>query len=191
MEKALKQSSSEVIKIVLVGPESSGKSTLAKALAIHYNTTWVPEFARAYLQQKRASTGASWDHTDLMPIALGQIQLENQSLSNANNILFCDTDLLATYVYACVYYPKMDFSLLYSAMLKHQYDLYILTDIDIPWVLDDVRVGANKRKDMFDAFEALMLKLERPYLIVSGAHSERLKCAIQRIDEIVGRSYLN
>ena len=104
MEKTLVQIKTDCIKVVLYGPESTGKSTLSKALAKHYKTAYVPEFARAYLQEK-------WDHKseicteeDLVPIARGQIQLENKALQRANRLLVCATDLLQTKVYSEVYY---------------------------------------------------------------------------------------
>ncbi|HSN48779.1 MAG TPA: ATP-binding protein, partial [Flavobacterium sp.] len=132
MEKNLKQlpksGSSEIIKIALFGPESTGKTTLAIQLAAHFKTAWAPEFARDYLQEKWERTGQICDVDDMLPIAFGQTKLENDSLSVANKFLFCDTNLLVTKVFSEVYYNYCD-PLLEKAALKHEYDLFFLTDI--------------------------------------------------------------
>ena len=104
MEKTLVQIKTDCIKVVLYGPESTGKSTLSKALAKHYKTAYVPEFARAYLQEKWDRKSEICTKEDLVPIARGQIQLENKALQRANRLLVCDTDLLQTKVYSEVYY---------------------------------------------------------------------------------------
>ena len=104
MEKTLVQITTDCVKVVLYGPESSGKSTLSQALADHYNTAYVPEYARLYLQDKWDRKSEICNEEDLIPIARGQIQLENEGLKKANRLLVCDTDLLQTKVYSEVYY---------------------------------------------------------------------------------------
>ena len=104
MEEKLKQEPTDLIKVVLFGPESTGKTTLAKELATYYKTNWVPEYAREYLQNKWDNEQKTCEFHDLLPIAVGQMNLENKLSLTANKILFCDTDLLETKVYSETYY---------------------------------------------------------------------------------------
>ena len=96
MEKNFRQIPSNCKKVVLFGPESTGKTTLAKQLAAHFKSDWVPEYAREYLQQKWDETKEICTKEDLPVIAAGQMALENQKASTTDTILFCDTDLLVT-----------------------------------------------------------------------------------------------
>ena len=89
MEKDLKQQPSDILKIALYGPESTGKTTLANQLADAFQTLWTPEFARDYLQQKWDATQQVCVYDDLLPIAIGQTKLENEAVEQANKILFC------------------------------------------------------------------------------------------------------
>ena len=157
MEKNLKQQQSEIIRIALFGPESTGKTTLAKQLAEHFNTAWTPEFARDYLQEKWDKTAQICDVNDMLPIAYGQTQLENESLSIANKYLFCDTNLMVTKVFSEVYYNFCD-PLLEKAARKHKYDLIFLTDIDVPWEKDDLRDKAEGRESVFAVFKETLIK---------------------------------
>ena len=100
MEEDLKQRAVDLIKVVTFGPESTGKTTLARTLAEHYETLWVPEFARDYLHEKFDRTGIICEYSDLLPIAKGQMRLENELAAKANRVLICDTDLLETQVYS-------------------------------------------------------------------------------------------
>ena len=112
MEKALKQQPSNCIKVVLFGPESTGKTTLAKQLAGHYNTVWVPEYMRKYLQDKLDTKQKTSEPEDIFPIAEGQMMLENKLAKKADKILICDTNLLETKVYAQIYFPDTDITVL-------------------------------------------------------------------------------
>ena len=149
MEKNLKQFKSDCLKVVLYGPESSGKTTLSRELAKHYDTIWVEEFAREYLQKKWEKENKSCELKDIIPIAVGQIKLENEFSKKANKILFCDTDLLETKVYSETYYNGFCDPVLEKYTLEDKYDLYILTDMDIPWIKDDLRDKPNHRVEMF------------------------------------------
>ena len=104
MEETLKQEPSNLIKVVLFGPESTGKTTLSRQLAEHYGTLWVPEYAREYLQEKWNREQKTCEPKDLIPIAQGQIKMENEMTKKATNLLVCDTDLLETKVYSEAYY---------------------------------------------------------------------------------------
>ena len=163
MEKALKQQPSNCIKVVLFGPESSGKTTLSRQLARYYNSVWVPEYAREYLQNKWNNERKTCEPKDLLPIAIGQMQLENTLAQKTDSVLICDTDLLETKVYSEEYYSGTCDPLLEKYALKNTYDLYFLTYIDTPWEADDLRDKPEERQEMFEAFEAALIKYNKPY----------------------------
>ena len=185
MEENLKQIGSNCLKVVLFGPESSGKTTLSKDLANYYNTNWVKEYARDYLQRKWDNEKKICELKDLLPIAKGQIKLENQLSKLANRILICDTDLLETKVYSETYFDGYCDPILEKYALNNKYDLYILTDIDIPWEKDDLRDKPLERQKMFDAFKETLNKYNKPYILVSGSKSNRLETAIKEINKLL------
>ena len=168
MEKALKQTNINIIKVVLFGPESTGKTTLSKQLARHYNTVWAPEFAREYLQKKWNNERKTCENSDLLPIARGQMKLENNLAKKADKVLICDTDLLETKVYSEEYYGGFVDTELEEAAITNTYDLYLLTYIDTPWEEDDLRDRPELRLDMFNAFESALKKYNRPYILLKG-----------------------
>ena len=104
MEEPLKQEASNCIKVVLFGPESTGKTTLAKRLAEHFKTLWVPEYMREYLQKKWDAKGEKCTKDDLIPIAEGQMKVENETTKLVEELLICDTNLLEIKVYSQYYY---------------------------------------------------------------------------------------
>lgn len=185
MEILLKQEPSDCVKIVLFGPESSGKTTLCKQLAEHYNTLWVPEYAREYLQKKWDTIQKVCEPEDLLPIAIGQMELENKYARKANKVLFCDTDLLETKVYSEVYYQGFCDPLLNKYALKNQYDLYFLTYIDTPWEADDLRDKPNERQELFRAFEMALEENNRIFVLLQGNQETRLQKAVSLIDKIL------
>ena len=185
MEKALKQTNINIIKVVLFGPESTGKTTLSKHLARHYNTVWAPEFAREYLQKKWNNERKTCENSDLLPIAVGQMEIENRLAKKADKVLICDTDLLETKVYSEEYYGGFVSPELEEAAINNTYDLYLLTYIDTPWEEDDLRDRPNQRLEMFKAFENTLIKYNRPYILLKGDKKERLKKAVKEIDKIL------
>ena len=118
MEEVLKQQPSNCIKVVLFGPESTGKTTLSRQLARHYNSVWVPEYAREYLQNKWNNERKTCEPKDLMPIAIGQMKIENELAQKTDTILICDTDLLETKVYSEAYYSDTCDPILETNALK-------------------------------------------------------------------------
>ena len=185
MEETLKQDRVNLIKIVLFGPESSGKTTLSKLLARHYNTVWVQEYAREYLQNKWNNERKTCENSDLLPIAIGQIKLENEFAKNADRVLICDTDLLETMVYSQEFYGGFVDPLLEKAAIENTYHLYLLTYIDTPWEADDLRDRPDQRVEMFNAFENALKKYNRPNVLVKGDIETRLATAIFEIDAIL------
>ncbi len=185
MEKKLRQQKANIIKVVLFGPESSGKTTLSIKLAHHYNTVWVAEYAREYLQNKWNNERKTCENSDLLPIAIGQMQLENKLVKKADKILICDTDLLETKVYSEEYYGGTVDPLLEKAAAENSYELYLLTYIDTPWEADDLRDKPQERLEMFNAFENALKKFDRPYVLLKGDKKTRLKTAIKAIDKLL------
>mgnify|MGYP000524591978 CR=1 FL=1 len=184
MEKKLLQQPINIVKIVLFGPESTGKTTLSKQLARHYNTVWTPEYAREYLQKKWNNHRKTCEAKDLIPIAIGQMKLENKLAKKADRILICDTDLLETKVYSEEFYGFVDQDLNEAAKINN-YDLYLLTYIDTPWEEDDLRDRPKQRLKMFTAFEEALQKNNKPYLLLKGNKEDRFKKAVETINTII------
>lgn len=185
MEEKLKQQPENCLKVVLFGPESTGKTTLAKQLARHYNSVWVPEYAREYLQKKWNNEGKTCEPKDLLPIAIGQMALENELAKKTDSVLICDTDLLETKVYSETYYSGACDKVLEKYALENTYDLYFLTYIDTPWEADDLRDKPQEREAMFNIFELALKKHKRPYVLLKGDKKERLDMAIKQINKLI------
>lgn len=185
MEEKLGQQPSNLIKVVLFGPESTGKTTLSKQLAEHYHTEWVPEYAREYLQDKWDREQKTCEPQDLLPIAYGQMQLENELAQKANKVLICDTDLLETKVYSEAYYDSTCDPLIEKYALQNSYDLYFLTYIDTPWVADDLRDKPDERERMFLHFKEALEKNNRKFINLRGDKASRLSTAVKHIDKLL------
>ena len=185
MEEKLKQIKSGCKKVVLYGPESTGKTTLSIELSKHFNTKWVPEYAREYLQNVWDNEKRICEPTDILPIAIGQMKLENELAKKTKSLLICDTNLFETMVYSKYYYGGNCDPLLRKFALKNSYDLYLLTDIDIPWEKDDLRDKPNERKESFDIFKNELIQNNLPFRIISGNRIERLKKAVNYINKII------
>lgn len=183
MEKNLRQDRTTILKIALFGPESTGKTTLAKQLAAFYKTEWVPEFARDYLQEKWEENGHICVADDLLPIAYGQMHLENKKLQLATKYLFCDTNLMVTKVFSEIYYGFCDLAL-NEAALEHEYDLFFLTNIDVPWEKDDIRDTDEGRETVFSVFKETLIQCNKPFITISGNKEERLQKATQIIFDL-------
>ncbi|MBT3443558.1 MAG: ATP-binding protein [Flavobacteriaceae bacterium] len=182
MEKDLRQLPSHILRVVLYGPESTGKTSLAKALAKHYQTQWVEEYAREYLQKKWEEQKAVCTLEDLPIIVEGQLESENQKLAKAHQVLFCDTNVMVTKVWSETHFNGYcDPDILHYSK-KFSYDLYLLTGIDVPWKKDDLRDRPNDRQLMFNHFKKTLDQHKKKYRILEGDHKTRLKKAIEVID---------
>jgi NadR type nicotinamide-nucleotide adenylyltransferase len=193
MEKTRKHM---IRKIVIIGPESTGKSTLCEQLAQHYETRWCPEYARAWLLQN----GTNYTYEDLLTIAEGQLnledeycdKLENESLpllENGGNIpLFIDTDMYVMKVWCEFVFGKCHRFVL-DNILKRKYDLYLLCNVDLPWTKDELREypDLDTRKTLFRMYKDLLVNQSTPWALVSGSGEERLQCAIKAIDNIISQ----
>lgn len=172
-----------VKKIAIVGPESTGKSTLAQGLANHYQTVWVPEYARGYLDK----LGKPYEQTDLITIAHGQLRLEDERLKDATSFLFCDTTLMVIKIWSEFKYGICAPEILHK-MDERKYYLHLLTDIDLPWEADPQREHPTKRSALFNLYETELLDQKLPFAVIQGQQHERLQCAIKAIDSFIPHS---
>lgn len=170
---------------MLFGPESSGKTTLCNQLAQYFETLSVPEFMRLYLQDKWDKTKTVCEKEDLIPIAQGQLNSENELTPLANKILFCDTNLRELKVYSKAYYRGYCPSQIENAVNKHHYNLYFLTYIDTPWEADDLRDKPHERQEMFENFKAELDAESCNYILLKGTNEERLAEAIQHCEKLL------
>ncbi len=172
-------------KVVIVGAESTGTTTLARDLAAYYQTSWVPEYGRSYYEGKMTSkTLNSWSTTEFVHIATVQNQMETSLASHADKVLICDTNSFATEIWHKRYVGFMS-SHVRKVSVKSVPDLYIVTDTDIPFVQDGTRDGQHQRQNMHDDFIQELARRRMPYQIVSGSRKSRLQRAITLIDPLL------
>lgn len=162
-------------KIVVIGGESTGKSTLCEQLASHYQTPWVKEFAREYLEQ----LGRAYVEQDLLQIAKGQLIDEDEAIKEASQFLFCDTDLQVIKVWSEYKYGRCD-SWITQQILTRKYDAYIITSPDFPWQDDPLREHPEPalRNHFFNLYTEMISTNEAPYCIVEGSEEKRLQQAV-------------
>jgi len=184
MEETLRQQSGNCLRIVLIGPESTGKTTLAKKLAEVFQTLWVPEYMREYLQKKWDDKGLRCTKEDLLNIAVGQMRLENERAPEAETFLFCDTNLWELKIYSEYYYEGFCPPEIETYAHKNTYDLYFLTDIDVPWEMDDLRDRPNDRSTLFRIFEETLQQQKLPYQVLTGTVQERMEKAIRALRQM-------
>jgi NadR type nicotinamide-nucleotide adenylyltransferase len=170
-----------LLRVVLTGSESTGKTTLAADLAAHYRTVWSPEFARAYANRKPGPL----DHSDVEPIARGQIAGEDEAARRASRLLILDTDLLSTVVYGRHYYGRFP-EWVEKAAHRRLGDLYLLHHPDVPWVADGAqRDQPQAREQVHALFEAALQAFGTRWVDVRGPWPERRVAAITAIDALL------
>jgi NadR type nicotinamide-nucleotide adenylyltransferase len=171
-----------VLRIAITGPESTGKSELAKKLAGHYHTLWVPEVAREYL----INLSRTYVYEDILSIAQEQLKLENALAEKASKILFCDTELLVTKIWSHYKYGKCE-PWIAEKVISHRYDLYLLCNIDLPWEEDPLRENPGQREELFGIYLEELQRLGVTFAIVSGTGRERTENAILAVEEALRR----
>lgn len=200
----------ELKKIVIIGPESTGKSTLCQQLAQHFNTGWIPEYAREYLEEN----GTSYSYDDLLTIANGQIGLEEERVSGfgcqvsgvsdqvsgvryqvsgkagidsiqLKDFVFIDTDMYVMKVW-CEYVFNDCHSQILNIIASRQYDAYLLCNIDLPWTQDNLREypDLKEREKLFHYYKDILVNQSTPWKIISGENEQRLEMAVQFINEL-------
>jgi NadR type nicotinamide-nucleotide adenylyltransferase len=169
-----------VKKVAIIGPECTGKSALSKALAEHYKTEWVPEYARGYID----NLVRPYQEHDLLTIAHGQLRLEDEYARDANKLLFCDTNL-----YVIKVWSEFKFGKCYKEILDHintrHYDLYLLTYIDIPWQEDPQREHPQQREELYHIYLEEMKNQQVPFMEIKGLEDVRTKQAIAAVDQML------
>lgn len=169
----------EIKKICFYGPESTGKSVMAKKMAEIYKTEFVPEVARELI------TSNIFKREDIINIGRAQTERIFLKARKANKFLFCDTDLITTQIYSR-HYLKVVPPVLYELEKMVEYDQYFLFDIDVPWVSDGLRdLGeSQKRKEVFAIFKSELERRNIPYMLVSGDWDEREKIIVKALNNL-------
>jgi NadR type nicotinamide-nucleotide adenylyltransferase len=186
-------------KIVVIGPESTGKSTLCEQLASHYDTLWCPEYAREYLLKN----GTNYNYNDLLTIAKGQVDLEDKFIEQAgmpqplstghpsilpvprnSSLLFIDTDMYVMKVW-CEFVFGNCHPFILNQVVARKYDLYLLCNVDLPWVKDELREypDLDTRNKLYLIYKDIMINQSVPWVDISGGYEERLRKAIKAVGE--------
>lgn len=169
--------------IVIIGPESTGKSTLSAHLAEQYKTVWCPEYARQYL----TTNGMQYAADDLLTIAKGQLQLEEKTATQAaNNLYFIDTDLYVTKIWSEVVFDTCHKWIL-KQIAQRKYHLYLLCNTDLPWQADALREYPDLafRQKLFAMYKDACINSNTPFEIISGTDEQRLQMAIRAVDNLL------
>ncbi|ULQ51658.1 AAA family ATPase [Flavihumibacter fluvii] len=170
-----------VKKIVAIGPESTGKSTICEQLAIHYQTSWCPEYAREYLLKN----GPGYTYEDLLTIAMGQVTMEDEltqhiaaKYPDGSGILFVDTDMYVMKVW-CEYVFGKCHSFILDQIASRKYDHYLLCSIDIPWKADHLREYPNlaPRQELFNMYKDILVNQSTPWILLEGTADQRIQKA--------------
>ncbi len=185
-------------KIVVIGPESTGKSSLCEGLAAHYHTDWVAEYAREYL----LAHGMNYRFEDLTTIAKGQLELEDRSTEElirretrtspagqggtGDRFLFIDTDMFVMKVWSEFVYGRCDAWILDQILLR-KYDAYLLCRTDLPWVKDELREYPDlvSREKLFHIYRDILVNQSTPWAEVGGQADQRLHTAIHALEHLL------
>lgn len=183
-------------KVAVIGPESTGKSTLCEQLAQHYDTVWCPEYARDYL----LTYGMKYTYDDLLTIAKGQVALEDAAISSSKStlaghssplaahrsLLFIDTDMYVMKVWCEFVFGKCHQYIL-DQIAERKYDLYFLCNVDMPWTFDPLREypDLQVRQQLYHIYRIIMMNQPVPWVEISGDSKERFEKAVQSVDALL------
>jgi NadR type nicotinamide-nucleotide adenylyltransferase len=178
-------------KIVIIGPESTGKSSLCDQLAEHYDTIWCKEYAREYLLKN----GTDYTYDDLLTVAKGQVRLEEKATetvrsmgqqdNNASSLLFIDTDMYVMKVWCEFVFDKCHQWIL-DQVVTRKYDLYLLCNVDLPWVKDELREypDLENRLKLYHIYKDIMINQNTSWVDISGDYEERFEIAKKAVDKL-------
>lgn len=169
-------------RVCVFGPESTGKSTLARDLAAHFRTVYAWEYARPLLDPQG---GQCFEH-NIPEIVRGQVATEEALALQANRVLFCDTDVLTTTVWSDVLFGDTP-AWIRELAERRTYDLYLVLDVDVPWVDDDQRFFSEPdvRREMFRRFLGAVESRKRPYRVIRGTWDERFRAACEAVNALL------
>lgn len=200
-------------KVVVIGPESTGKSTLCELLANHYQAEWCPEYAREFLLKN----GTNYSYEDLLTVAKGQLAGEDKyvakvkseklkqgettasllptshslltsphsPLTTHHSLLFIDTDMYVMKVW-CEFVFGNCHRFVLDQIVQRKYDLYLLCNVDLPWVKDELREypDLETRRKLYSIYKDIMINQSTPWVDISGSYEERLQKAIEAVDKL-------
>lgn len=167
-------------RVCVLGSESTGTTTLARALAAHFQTAWIAEYGREYSARKFAQNDFVWNTAEFVTIAQEQNRRENEAARQANRILICDTNAFATTLWHRRYLDCASDAVAEIAR-QNRCDLYLLTGDEIPFVQDGLRDGEHIRHEMQNWFEQALAEQSAPWHLLRGSPSQRLNESIQLI----------
>lgn len=173
---------------MVIGPESTGKSTLCSLLANHFSASWVPEYAREYL----LTNGNAYSFEDLLTIAKGQVEGEQRATekhqhgNDNSNLLFVDTDMYVMKVW-CEYVFHKCHQWIIDQIVHQDYDLYLLCNTDLPWVKDELREypDLETREKLYHFYKDIMVNQATPWVEITGTYDQRVATAIQAVDQLL------
>jgi NadR type nicotinamide-nucleotide adenylyltransferase len=171
----------------VVGAESSGTTTLARALAEHYECEWVAEYGREYSARTfDGPQGKRWETAEFIHIAMEQARREEEAAAASSGLVICDTNAFATGIWHERYLgtPSAEVD---SIGRRSHADLYLLTDVDIPFVQDGLRDGEHVRAWMHSRFLQALPKTWSPFAVIRGSTEDRLRSAVALVDHLLER----
>jgi NadR type nicotinamide-nucleotide adenylyltransferase len=175
-------------KIVIIGPESTGKSSLCEQLSAHFKTEWVKEYAREYLLDH----GTNYSFDDLLTIAKGQLQAEDTAIARLSSVnhqpsaIFIDTDMYVMKVWCEFVFEKCHHWIL-NQIVERKYDLYLFCNIDAPWVKDELREypDLKTRTKLYHHYKDILVNQNTPWADISGSYEERIQKAIAAVNAVI------
>ncbi len=172
-------------KVVIIGPESTGKSILCNQLADHFSTVCCPEFAREYLLKH----GTAYSYNDLLEISKGQLSQENAAVNKATVLnspfVFIDTDMYVMKVW-CEFVFNKCHQFILDTIAERKYDLYLLCNTDIPWVKDELREypDPQTRIMLYHMYKDLLINQHVKWTEIKGTYSERIQQGISAVQNL-------
>jgi NadR type nicotinamide-nucleotide adenylyltransferase len=177
MEKNYPSAKGSAKRIGVIGPESTGKTSLCEALAIHYHTVWVPEYSREYIPR----LNQPYTLNDIEDISKKQLEMEAAAIDKAERYLFADTELIVAMVWCLDSFNKVP-AWMVKKIMDTKYDLYLLTLPDLPWIKDPVRENGHRREYFFNWYREELDKRNLPYSIIGESGISRLNNSIDAIN---------